>query len=81
MVGGARPVTVHKPETCILNDEEDKQIDGVPEYLKSWPGRDIKDLALSSADRTIKEGLGLEVSQHSLGRFKCRLANHDSSNF
>jgi hypothetical protein len=43
MVGGARPVTVHKPETCILNDEEDKQIDGVPEYLKSWPGRDIKD--------------------------------------
>lgn len=42
ILGGARPVTVHKPETCTMNDEENRQIDGVAEYFKSWPGSDVK---------------------------------------
>ncbi|KAF3034413.1 hypothetical protein E8E12_005655 [Didymella heteroderae] len=48
ILGGARPVTVHKPETCTMNDDEDRQIDGVAEYFKSWPGSDVKDWPGSS---------------------------------
>jgi hypothetical protein len=43
MLGGARQVLVHTPEGCIMNDEEDKQVPGVPEFFKSWPGSDIVD--------------------------------------
>ncbi|KAF3042582.1 hypothetical protein E8E11_002494 [Didymella keratinophila] len=48
ILGGARPVTVHKPETCTMNDDEDQQIEGVTNYFKSWPASDVKDWPGSS---------------------------------
>lgn len=41
-------MTVHKPETCTMNDDEDQQIEGVASYFKSWPGSDLKDWPGSS---------------------------------
>jgi hypothetical protein len=41
MIGGARQFLVHKPEDCMMNDEDDKEIDGVAEFLKSWPTSDV----------------------------------------
>lgn len=41
-------MTVHVPETCTMNDDEDQQIKGVAEYFKSWPGSDVKDWPGSS---------------------------------
>lgn len=32
---------MHTPEACYLNDEEDKQFEGVPEYFRSWPESDV----------------------------------------
>ncbi|KPM37655.1 hypothetical protein AK830_g8887 [Neonectria ditissima] len=36
IIGGARAVLVHSPDKCYLNDEEDKQFDGIPEFFQSW---------------------------------------------
>ncbi|KAL6408827.1 FAD dependent oxidoreductase superfamily [Ilyonectria robusta] len=41
IVGGARSVLVHSPDKCYLNDEEDQQFDGVPEFYQSWPASDV----------------------------------------
>lgn len=41
-----------------MNDEEDKQIKGVPEFYKTWPKSDVKDWPGS----TISD-LGLETDQ------------------
>ncbi|KAF9881472.1 FAD dependent oxidoreductase [Colletotrichum karsti] len=41
ILGGARQLLSHFPEKCDLNDEEDKQFEGVPEFFKSWPASDV----------------------------------------
>lgn len=41
-------MTVHKPETCMINDDEDQQIDGVADYFKSWPDSHVKNWPSSS---------------------------------
>jgi hypothetical protein len=43
MFGGARPIVIHTPDAVMMNDEEDKQFVGVPDFCKSWPASDIKD--------------------------------------
>lgn len=32
---------VHSPDKCYLNDEEDQQFDGIPEFYQSWPASDV----------------------------------------
>ncbi|GIZ43973.1 hypothetical protein CKM354_000718200 [Cercospora kikuchii] len=41
--GGGRQFLIHKPEECFLNDEEDKQVDGFDDFVKTWPASDVKD--------------------------------------
>ncbi|KAF7557929.1 hypothetical protein G7Z17_g324 [Cylindrodendrum hubeiense] len=41
IIGGARSVLVQSPDKCYLNDEEDKQFDGIPEFFQSWAGSDV----------------------------------------
>ncbi|KAM3420079.1 hypothetical protein BST61_g3384 [Cercospora zeina] len=41
--GGGRQFLVHKPEECLLNDEEDKQVPGFADFVKTWPASDVKD--------------------------------------
>lgn len=41
MIGGAKSIIVKAPELFINNDEEDKQMPGVPEYYSAWPKKDI----------------------------------------
>jgi glycine/D-amino acid oxidase-like deaminating enzyme len=41
IVGGAKSVLVHNPQSYILNDSEDKQFEGVPEFYQSWPASDV----------------------------------------
>ena len=41
MVGGARPTLVHRPDECQFRDDDDLQIEGVPEFFRTWPESDI----------------------------------------
>lgn len=41
-------MTVHKPDSCMINDDEDQQIEGVADYFKSWPNSHVKDWQGSS---------------------------------
>lgn len=41
IIGGAKPLTVHKPDLYVLSDAEDKQFPGVPEFYADWPESDI----------------------------------------
>ena len=41
ILGGARVVLVHKPEECFNRDNDDLQFEGVPEFMRSWPGSDV----------------------------------------
>jgi hypothetical protein len=43
MIGGGRPYLAHRPEQCMLRDDDDSQMDGIAEFFKSWPARDVKD--------------------------------------
>ncbi|KAK8853497.1 hypothetical protein IAR55_004204 [Kwoniella newhampshirensis] len=41
ILGGAKAVVIHKPETFVNNDQEDIQFEGVPEFYAGWPARDV----------------------------------------
>ncbi|RDW57071.1 hypothetical protein BP6252_13886 [Coleophoma cylindrospora] len=41
IVGGAKQVLCHKPLSHMRSDEEDKIIDGVADFLRTWPASDI----------------------------------------
>jgi uncharacterized protein YbdZ (MbtH family) len=41
MVGGAKSLIVKTPELFVNNDEEDRQMPGVPEFYSAWPKKDI----------------------------------------
>ncbi|KAF4816196.1 hypothetical protein CGCSCA5_v006598 [Colletotrichum siamense] len=41
IIGGARQLLCHYPDKCILNDEEDQQFEGAPEFYETWPSSDI----------------------------------------
>jgi len=41
IIGGARQLIVHRPEDCVMNDEEDKHVAGVADFFKSWPASDV----------------------------------------
>ncbi|KAH8597734.1 FAD dependent oxidoreductase-domain-containing protein [Bisporella sp. PMI_857] len=41
ILGGGKSLLVHDPRTYILNDSEDKQFDGLPEFYQSWPASDV----------------------------------------
>ncbi|KAH8730277.1 FAD dependent oxidoreductase-domain-containing protein [Phaeosphaeriaceae sp. PMI808] len=41
IIGGARQLLVHKPDECLLNDDEDKQFAGAADFFKSWPASDV----------------------------------------
>lgn len=41
IIGGARQLLCHYPEISILNDEDDKQAPGVPDFYKTWPAADV----------------------------------------
>ncbi|EUC40285.1 hypothetical protein COCMIDRAFT_9817 [Bipolaris oryzae ATCC 44560] len=43
IIGGARQLLSHYPEISILNDEDDKQAPGVPDFYKTWPAADVVD--------------------------------------
>lgn len=43
IIGGARQLLCHYPEISILNDEDDKQAPGVPDFYKTWPAAEIVD--------------------------------------
>jgi hypothetical protein len=42
MIGGARPFLVHRPDECQFRDDDDLQIEGVPEFFRTWPENDVK---------------------------------------
>ncbi|OBT79094.1 hypothetical protein VF21_02492 [Pseudogymnoascus sp. 05NY08] len=41
ILGGGKSLLVHDPRSYILNDSEDKQFDGLPEFYQSWPASDV----------------------------------------
>ncbi|KAK4499239.1 hypothetical protein PRZ48_009752 [Zasmidium cellare] len=41
ILGGGRQYTVHMPEACFPNDEEDKQFPGIADFFQSWPTSDV----------------------------------------
>jgi hypothetical protein len=41
ILGGAKPLTTHTPELYVGNDEEDKQMPGVPKFYAEWPASDV----------------------------------------
>lgn len=41
ILGGARPFLVHRPDETQFRDDDDLQIEGVPEFLRSWPESDV----------------------------------------
>ncbi|WVQ86207.1 hypothetical protein IAT38_008375 [Cryptococcus sp. DSM 104549] len=41
ILGGAKRITVHKPEEFVNNDREDKQFEGVPKFSAEWPANDV----------------------------------------
>jgi hypothetical protein len=43
IVGGGKSLLVHDPHSYILNDSEDQQFVGIPEFYQSWPAADIID--------------------------------------
>ncbi|KAF1938601.1 DAO-domain-containing protein [Clathrospora elynae] len=55
IIGGARQLLVHRPEDCVLNDKEDEQIAGVPEFFRSWPASDLTAWPESSSTELSKE--------------------------
>jgi hypothetical protein len=42
MIGGARPFLVHRPDECQFRDDDDLQIEGVPEFFRTWADNDVK---------------------------------------
>ncbi|KAF2028091.1 nucleotide-binding domain-containing protein [Setomelanomma holmii] len=58
MLGGARPINVHTPDAVMMNDEEDRQFVGVPEFCESWHASDVKDWP-----GPIKAELGMPVGE------------------
>lgn len=43
VVGGAKVVFEHRPSSYVDNDDEGRQIEGVPEYFHSWAKESITD--------------------------------------
>lgn len=41
IVGGARQVLVHQPDATYPSDDEHKQIEGIPEFYRTWPESDV----------------------------------------
>ncbi|USP76839.1 hypothetical protein yc1106_04113 [Curvularia clavata] len=41
IIGGARQLLSHNGELSLINDKEDRQIEGVPEFYKTWPAADL----------------------------------------
>jgi hypothetical protein len=41
IIGGAKSLLVHNPRSYILNDSEDKQFEGVPEFYRTWSASDV----------------------------------------
>ena len=72
ILGGAKSVLVHDPQSHILNDREDIQFEGVPEFYQSWPASDVvgwlgKDPA--ELDKSVNEG-GCWTGSECSGTFK-----------
>lgn len=43
IIGGAKQVLVHDPDSYVLNEREDQQFEGVPGFYESWPTSDLID--------------------------------------
>lgn len=41
LLGGARQYLVHRPTECPLRGDDDKQMDGVAEFFRTWPSSDV----------------------------------------
>lgn len=48
ILGGGRQYTVHNPEGCFPNDEEDEQFPGIADFFQSWPSADVAGWPASS---------------------------------
>ncbi|ODN73188.1 hypothetical protein L202_07749 [Cryptococcus amylolentus CBS 6039] len=68
IVGGAKSALVAHPERYILSDEEDKQLEGVPEYYAIWPTKSVvgwEGEGPAEFERAVNEGgvwTGVETS-------------------
>jgi len=58
MLGGGRPYLAHRPEQCMLRDDDDKQMEGISEFFRSWPATDVKGWEAESPEleRAVDEG-------------------------
>jgi hypothetical protein len=59
MIGGGRPYLAHRPEQCMLRDDDDTQMDNIPEFFRSWPATDVKGWKEADAaelERAVEEG-------------------------
>ena len=58
MIGGGRPYLAHRPEQCMLRDDDDTQMEGIAEFFRSWPASDVKDWEAESPEleRAVDEG-------------------------
>jgi hypothetical protein len=58
MIGGGRPYLAHRPEQCMLRDDDDSQMDGIAEFFRSWPATDVKgwETETPELERAVDEG-------------------------
>ena len=58
MIGGGRPYLAHRPEQCMLRDDDDTQMEGISEFFRSWPATDVKGWEAESPEleRAVDEG-------------------------
>jgi glycine/D-amino acid oxidase-like deaminating enzyme len=58
MIGGGRPYLAHRPEQCMLRDDDDKQMEGIAEFFRSWPATDVQGWGADGPEleRAVDEG-------------------------
>ncbi|KAF4123824.1 FAD dependent oxidoreductase [Geosmithia morbida] len=49
LLGGARQFLVHRPSECVFRGDDDRQMPGVAEFLRTWPSSDVVGWPISEA--------------------------------
>jgi len=76
MLGGGRPYLAHRPEQCMLRDDDDSQMEGIAEFFRSWPATDVKgwEAVTSELEREVDEGGCWTGGEFSLSTWSVRVS-------